>query len=178
MFYGGDIRPDERCESAVFGGWIGGFEVKRFQAAAIFRWSTAWGVRAACWYLTACHKTNRIQHTDKHRQKNSEVGHPDSQLRPYKACGLELHPSMLHKSARALFSLQAAVHTHTHARTHTHTHTHTHTEPHTGMDLYCRLMLPGCHPCGRVRGAAVPLRGCRTEQLGGSLQRVTAAAKP
>lgn len=46
------------------------------------------------------------------------MGHGDSQLKPYKACGLELHPSMIDKSARALFSLQPAVHTHTYTRTH------------------------------------------------------------
>lgn len=48
-----------------------GFEVNSFQAAAIIRWS-----RVTCWYWPACHKTNKIQHTQTQRR---EVGGWDIQ---------------------------------------------------------------------------------------------------
>lgn len=59
----------------------------------------------------------QIKHNNTYRltqTQNTEMGHPDSQLQPYKVCDFELHPSMLDNGATALFSLQAAVCTHCH----------------------------------------------------------------
>lgn len=103
-----------------------------------------------------------------HRQtQNRELEHAHSQPHPYKACGLELYPTMLGKSARALFSLQAAVHSHTH----THTATYWHRSVLTTDSARLSPLWPAaCHCC--------VYQNCRTDFSFSSLQRISAAGEP